>query len=175
MAKTNHLGVLQNTQRFISRSVFKAQYLPSVCNSTSTVLAAAVTPSPTTVAVVATQPPRSYGDEEATLTRSTSGANASTSKGKDSPTTTDDTCSTDNGTPDGLPSGTDSTTYRVTTESGSEALCSPSSTVDDTVRALSTSSSNEALTTAPSPGRRLNSRITPAKTNAVTEQQTPMK
>ena len=91
---------------------FKTHYPPSVCTATSTGLVGARTASPTKVAVVPTQTPTDSGYEEATLNRSTAGPIASTSTDMESPTITDETCSTDNGTPAGSTSSSPTQTPR---------------------------------------------------------------
>ena len=79
---------------------------PSVWTATSTGAATGLTSSSATVAVVPMQTPTGSGDEETTLSQSTSGPSASTSAERDPPATTDGTRPTDDGTPAGLTSNT---------------------------------------------------------------------
>ena len=109
------------------------------------------------------------GDEEAARNCSTSGLRLSTAEKGDPPTTTDDTWSTNDGTAAGPTSRTDYTTQRITNDSDSDALFSPSTTVEDPAAALSTSPRPDALTTLKAPDTRLNRRTIPGKTTVVTK------
>ena len=135
-------------------SFFKTHYPPYVCTATSTGLEAAVTPPSTTGVMVPTQTPSGSGDEEATLSRYTSDSSAA-SADRVPPTKTDGTWSTDDGPPAGSTSSTDSTMERVTIEGDSEALSSPSITVDVPATILSTSFGNDALMAPPASVRKL--------------------
>ena len=95
------------------------------------------------------------------------GPRASTATEGDPATATNDTCSTDKGTAAGPTSSTDSTTERVTDDSDSGSLSSPSTTVDDPAAALSISSTTDAMTTPPAPDIRHDGHITPRKTTVV--------
>ena len=176
MPETDHLIALQKNTISNSGGEFFKTYSPtSVCMATSTGLVAAVMPTPATVAAVRRRHPTGSGDEEATLSRSTSSPSASTSTDGEPPITTKDNCSTDEGIPADFPFSTDYTMERVTGKIDSEALSSHSMTFDDPATALSTSYDNAALTAPPPPDRRLNGLNTQGQTTVVTKQQPTMK
>ena len=109
-------------------SSFKIHNQLSVRTATTTGPPVAKPSSSTTVELVLTQMSTGSNDEEAPFSRFTTGPNATTSANRDAPATTDVLGATDNNTttPKGSKSRTDSTNERVTIESDSDALSSPS-------------------------------------------------